>query len=389
MSIDRNAKICMTLKSDSDVDLFKSIMVQNKIKNITTFTNSTIAYENATRTQYDLFLTSISLNDQPGIVLLQKLRACGNYGLEPHLFIGDAVDSETVNLFAEHGIEYVITKPYSPDKIINKLMYIFKQESNLSPAEAAYRNAKSALQSKMPDMALEMAMDAEKQFGSTEKLSILLGEIALSQGDIMKAREQFQAALNTNQNSLAAQHKIAATYMANKEYSEAKPILDRLATENPHHIQVLENAGLTSLETGDFKKAKKYMGQLQTIDEGNKTATSVITRTKIEEGEFNGLAQDLKKTHTEKELVSLLNSAGIKLSKEDKIQEAINIYLNCLEVIETADFAGKVHYNLGLAYNKLGKEKQAVFHLERTLDNIPGMEKASVMLNKLKKKLVA
>lgn len=384
MSLDSRAKICMTLKSDSEVDLFRSIMTQNKIKNIQAFTSAELAYETATRSQFDLFITSINLNDQPGIVLLQRLRASGNYGLEPYLFVGEQVDSETVNLFAEHDIEYVITKPYSPEKIINKLFYIFKQESNLSEAESAYRNAKSALQSNMDDMAWEMAQDAIKKFGTSEKLEIVLGDVLFSKGEFLKARAQYEKALAENPKSIAAQQKIAATMVANKEYDKAAPILNKLAAENPHHLSVLENAGLSNYETGNLKKARKQMSALQGFDRNNKVASSVITKVNIDEGKLDGLAKNLSKTHTEKELVSLLNSAGIKLSKEEKVDEAIKIYQDCLEVIENPDFAGKVHYNLALAFQKKNDSEKIIYHLQQAVAKIPQMEKAKALLNKMK-----
>ncbi|SMF73985.1 tetratricopeptide repeat protein [Pseudobacteriovorax antillogorgiicola] len=385
MSLDKSAKICMVLKNDSEVDLFKSIMVQNKIKNISAFTSANLAYETATRSQFELFITNVKLNDQPGIVLLQRLRNCGNYGMEPYLFVGESVDSATMNLFAEHDIEYVITKPYSPEKIINKLFYVFKQESNLSPQESAYRNAKAAFQSKMEDMAWEMASDSLKQFGTSEKLEVLMGDILLAKGEIMKAREFYQKALDNNPKSLAAQHKIAATMVANKEYDQAKSILNKLAEENPDHIDVLENAGLSNYETGDVKKAKKYLSRVQDYVPESKVAATVMTKVKIDEGQVSGLAEDLKKSLSEKELVSLLNSAGIKLSKENKVDEAIKIYLDCLAHIENKEFAGKVHYNLALAYQKLENKEETKKHLQKTLEYIPTFSKASAMLNKLSK----
>lgn len=385
MTMGRDVQICMVLKNDSEVDLFKNIMQQNKIKNVTCLTSGNIAYETATRKQFGLFIVGIDLGDIPGIVLLQKLRACGNYGLEPYLFVGDGVDKQTVNLFAEHQIEYVITKPYSPEKIVNKLFYIFKQESNLSPQESAYRNAKAALQSQMVDMAWDMAMDAKKQFGSSEKLEILLGDILLYKQDFDTARTHYDEALNLNRESLPAQQRIAAIYLEQKKFEEARQILDKLADDNPNHLKVLEGAGLSNFETGNIKKAKKQMEKVQELDDSNKVAGAVAAQINIQEGNVSGVAHVLKQSHSEKEIVQLLNSAGIKMSKDDKIEEAIKIYKDCLDVIETKEFAGKVHYNLALAYQKLKDVTAAIGHLEKTLENIPTMDKASAMLAKLKK----
>lgn len=384
MALDKSAKICMVLKNESECDLFKNILNDQKIKNIKVFTSGEMAFETATRTQFDLFIVNIKLSDIPGTVLMQRLRSCGNYGLEPYFFVGDTVDTGTVAIFAEHGIEYVVTKPFNPDKIVNKLFYIFKEESNLSPAEDAYRQAKAALQSGLGDMAWEMTTDGMQKHGESEKFNILLGDILFEKGEFAKAREYFTAAETMNSNSVAAKNKIAATLMAEKQFEQAKEILNKLANDNPHHIKLLENAGLSNYETGDTKRAKKYMEQVTQMDRNSKTASSVITRVKIDEGQVDGLAQDLKKTHTEQELVRLLNTAGVKLSKENKVEEAIKIYLDCLEVIENKEFAGKVHYNIALAYQKLGDKPNTIKHLESSVSNLPTMDKAKAMLNKMK-----
>ena len=106
MALDKSAKICMVLKNESECDLFKNILNDQKIKNIKVFTSGEMAFETATRTQFDLFIVNIKLSDIPGTVLMQRLRSCGNYGLEPYFFVGDTVDTGTVAIFAEHGIEF-------------------------------------------------------------------------------------------------------------------------------------------------------------------------------------------------------------------------------------------------------------------------------------------
>jgi len=386
MPIDKNAKICMTLKTENDIELFRSMLTQNGIKNIKTFTSCKEAYENASRTQYDIFLTAIQLNDNPGIVLLQRLRHCGNYGFEPHLFVGDKVDSQTSNLFAEHDIEYVLTKPYSPDRTVGKMFHIFKAEASLSPEEAAYRNAKSAYNTEMIDMAWDMAIDAEKKFGITPKLEMLIGDIYLAKGKAEEARKRYENALRKNPESVYSMYKIATTHMAEKHFDEAKKMLDRLAKENPHHIRVLENAGLTNYETGNLDLAENQMRQVQKMDQTNKAANTVVNQVKVARGEVDGVAEALSKTHSEAELVRVLNAAGVKLSKDDKVNEAIQIYHDCLKYVKNAEFAGKIHYNLGLGYSRLGKVKEATEHLEKSLHFLPSFDKAAELLKRVKTK---
>jgi tetratricopeptide (TPR) repeat protein len=81
-----------------------------------------------------------------------------------------------------------------------------------------------------------------------------------------------------------------------------------------------------------------------------------------------------------------LNAAGVKLSKDDKVPEAIQIYNDCLKYVKNAEYAGKIHYNLGLGYSRLGKNKEAVDHLQQSLKFIPNFEKAAELLKRVKPK---
>ena len=85
----------------------------------------------------------------------------------------------------------------------------------------------------------------------------------------------------------------------------------------------------------------------------------------------------------------LLNTAGVKLSKDDKVEEAIAIYKDCLKVIKTAEYAGKVHYNIGLGYNRLKKTSDAITHLAEAVEALPDLKKAVIPLKAAKKQKVA
>ena len=61
---------------------------------------------------------------------------------------------------------------------------------------------KSALITGIPDMAWEIALDAEKQFKYL-KLEILQGDILLAKEDIPGARKKYESVLKVNNESVA------------------------------------------------------------------------------------------------------------------------------------------------------------------------------------------
>ena len=99
----------------------------------------------------------------------------------------------------------------------------------------------------------------------------------------------------------------------------------------------------------------------------------------IQKGAYDGVAEGLRNSHTEKEIVSLLNTAGAKRSKEENFEGAIAIYRDCLQVVKKRDFKGKIQHNLAIAYRRLGDSKKASSHCEQAIINVPDFEKAKTM----------
>ena len=75
------------------MDNFQREFVQSRINSIVQFKEVEEAHSIATRQLFDLFVVGIEMPDNPGIILMQRIRECGNYGCEPFLFVGDKIDT--------------------------------------------------------------------------------------------------------------------------------------------------------------------------------------------------------------------------------------------------------------------------------------------------------
>ncbi len=389
MAIEAASKFIVVTGTKDENELFKNFLKTAGYEDVHCFLTIHDAYEHAVRHQTDIFICGFQLPDGPGVVLLQRLRETGNYGLETYLFVGNQIDNATLNLFFEHDIHYVLKKPFTEQRVLQKITFMRQRETKLPPVESVFREAQAAYNTKLYDMAFHLISEAEKELGSQEKFEILKGKIRLAEGQASDAKKHFQTALKINSQSVWAQSMLAKAHMELKDFELAKDILDKLVKTNPHHLNVLENAGLSNFELGHFDLSRQQMEQLTHLEPDNKVAAEITMKIKIEQGDINKIAQELAKTHNEREVIALLNSAGIALAKKKRNDEALQVYFDTLEIVKTPEYAAKVHYNIGLTLLKMNLVERATQHLEEAIATLPDFEKAKMLLDKAKEKLAA
>lgn len=375
--LDKSSTICSILKDQREITLFNMTFGEMGFRKITSFTSGKEAYEIAIRQQFPLFVTRMEVPDLSGLALIQKLRATGNYGQEIHLFVCEKLTPEIMNVLHEFDIAYVLTQPVNKATISAKFSHMIQSENSLSPFEIKYREARAALASGIVDMADALAKELHKEQPFLDKVLLLMGDIATKRGDTLAMSRHYEAAKKANPASAVALHKLAGVLTLNGKDREAAALLDEAAKVNPYNIKLLENAGLSHLKVKDFEKADVYAGKLKTVDSGNKVAGEVKAQVKIAKGDFGDLAATLKDSHDEKEIVSFLNNAGVKLAKGDDVKGALRMYQSCLQQLENSKYIYAVHYNIGLAYKKLNDTAKAISHFDTAVRLKPDFEKAA------------
>lgn len=382
--LNRGSRIALVLEDEKLLTLVRATLVQNNFNNIVDFKSADEAYEIASRQPFDFFIVSIDLADSPGVTLLQRLKHVGNYNFEPFLFVGDKLDSATVSIFLEYDVDYVLTKPVTKQKLIEKIHYINNNEQNLPEEMQIYRNAKSSYFSEMYEMAEEMALNLKHIDKYRDRIECLIANIKYKQYLTDEAKKGYEEIVRRSPQYIPAIHRLAKVLIEENKFDEAKKHLDTIVDKNPYHIIVLENAGLSNHALGHLDLAKKQMNQLSSFDKTNKIAGTIKAKISIQEGHFDGTAKELTKSHSEKEIISFLNSAGVKLAKDKDYESAIAIYTDCLNIVKKKEFKAKIHYNLAIAHKEINKMAASVNHLEKAIEIDPSFNKALHMLTKIR-----
>lgn len=373
----------MILRSKEEVSFFEQSLNHIGFENITSFINSDEAYEHVIRNQYDIFLTRMEVKPISGVVLIQKIRETGNYGLETQLFLADKIGHDYIYTLQELEINYVLVKPFTVDRILEKMEFILKTESSLSEFEQEYRNAKSALSNNMTDMAYELVKDLLEKDPGNQAAMILMADIKCIQKKLDQAGDIYSDLCHRFPDSVPVKAKFAKWLMLNNRYEDAAHCLNDLVELNPFHISVLENAGLSNFEIGEYGKAKKYTEQLKAIDEDNEIASQVAGKVAFQEGRIEDSIGELASSMNSQEIINYINDSAIAFAKEKKFDKAIQTFNDSLEHIQENAFCYIIYFNLGLVYMKCGQTDSARVSFIKAIELNPDYEKAKVALRKV------
>ena len=383
---ERDVKVAIVAPSSVEGEMLHCVARECGFTNALVFTDTRKALEVAKRQQFGLF---ISFNEFPGmtaLTMMQTLRSTGNYGVEQHLFLVDPITPEVLLVLVENNITHALTKPFSADRIAQKLTHLWHEETNMSPFETAFREAHAAYSAGLMDMAMELAMRLLKLHGLNEKLLLLLGDAYSKTGHPTESRKFFEKAMAVNPGSAAAAHKLAHTYMLEKDFAKAADLMNELVKLNPLNIELLAHTGLSNFEIGNFDAAKGAMCHLQKLDSERKDAAQVLAQVAIKEGDYETALAQMTGNHDKKEIIQLLNNEGIKLAQKEQFQAAIEMYLKGLTAVTESPYVYALYYNLGLAYSRIHDNANAAKFLRKAIEIKPDFEKATLALSRLELK---
>ncbi len=384
---EKSVKVAITSRTKDEGDMLSHVARACGFEQIQIFSSPRVTLEVAKRNMFDLFITHHDFPDLTGLTMIQTLRSTGNYGIEPHLFLVDALTPDIMLVLNENNIHHVLTKPFSTDRTHQKLAHLWQSEVHMTPSEQEYREAHAAMNSGLMEMAQELAIKNLRTHGPTEKLLLLLGDVETRLQHPVEARRYYDAAQKVNPKSSAAAQRLAQTYMLEKDFTKAAELMNELTRLNPLNIELLANAGLSNFEIGNLEEAKDAMTRLQGLDKERKDASEVLAKVAIQEGDYDTAMQQLQGTHDQKELVQLLNNEGVRLSHVNDINAAIAMYQKCIQIIGGEHpYVYALYFNMGLAYHKLHDKPNAITAFRKALELKPDFEKAANALSKLEAK---
>jgi tetratricopeptide (TPR) repeat protein len=345
----------------------------------------------------------------------------------PIIVLTTEIAREKLILLHETGINNIITKPISPDTLIEKIAFTVKPRGSIG---TLMDEGRAHLDLKNPEAALEVARKILTEVKPGSPAAYIL------MGDALKALDKREEALDAYTNAstnaklyLEPLKRIADIYREDGNVSEETKFLEQLDRLSPLNIERKVAIGGNYIDMGDQTKAQEF------FDVAVKTATREAMS---EVGKVNrAIAERCIKTApelSEKYLrdtlesrkgsldlsdIETFNRLGLTLRKQGKWRDAIDEYQRALTIspqdenlfynIAMAHAEGKnfleaeknlmealkvnpglhgdsevVCFNIAMVFHRVSRTSLAVTYLKKALEINPGFENARKMLQTMR-----
>jgi len=281
----------------------------------------------------------------------------------------------------EIGANNVITKPISPDMLIEKIAFTVKPRGQIGELIEAGRKLNET--GKFDDAAILAHKILEIKPGSPAAL-LMLGDSFKGQGKMDEALNAYMEASRNGKLFLDPIKKIAELHKITGNVREETKYLERLDRLSPLNVDRKISIGDNYMSLGERDKA------VEVFDDAIKLATKEamaqvgrVTRTIAEHCISNApelsekyLRQSLeaKKGSLDKSDIETFNRLGITLRKQGKPDMAIEEYRKALKI--APNDAG-LYYNMAMAYSEGRLFQDAFNFLDKALTINPDLWNSS------------
>lgn len=160
-----------------------------------------------------------------------------------------------------------------------------------------------------------------------------LGLLAQKQGDYREAEKQYRGVLVDNPAHLGALTNLAAVYILQNSYTQARTTLDRILRLDPHNTKAVVNLGIISLKTGEPDSAERRFQEALRIDPGEETALTNLAYLAKQQNNTVQLEEYYRRLlAAAPDNVEIMFAYASLLEQGSRFAEASSLYQKCLDL---------------------------------------------------------
>jgi tetratricopeptide (TPR) repeat protein len=291
------------------------------------------------------------------------------------------VDRDKLVLLHELGANNIITKPISPDTLIEKIAFTVKPRGQLGEL---MDQGRQFLDSGNPAEAARIAKQVLELKPQSPSGLLLMGDALRHMGKRDEALRAYVQAEKGAKLFLDPLKKIAELHREDGNTVDELKILERLDRLSPLNVDRKVDIGTGYIKLGDTDKAKTAFDQAvriagkDAIDAVSRVTQAIAARCMEAAPELS--EQYLRQTlSTRKDIldrsdIETFNRLGLILRRQGKWQDSIVEYRKALKI--SPDDAG-LFYNISMAFTEGRQYLEAHQHLERALAINPDLWRTS------------
>ncbi|HCR12407.1 tetratricopeptide repeat protein [Solidesulfovibrio sp.] len=335
------------------------------------------------------------------------------------------VERDKLVLLHELGADNIITKPISPDTLIEKIAFTVKPRGQLGEL---MDKGRQSLDMGNPLEAAKAAKQVLDLKPNSPSGLLLMGDALRAMGKRDDALRAYTQAEKGAKLFLDPLKKIAELHREEGNTQEEIKFLERLDKLSPLNVDRKVDIGAGYIKLGDADKAKLAFDQAvriatkEALDAVSRVTQSIAVRCMESAPELSEQylrqALNTRKNMLDRSDIETYNRLGLMLRRQGKWQDAIAEYRKALKIspndgglfynismaytegrqyIEAYQYLDRaltlnpdlwrtgeaVCYNIATVYRRYGKKDPAVDYLKKALELNPGYAKAKSLLEEI------
>jgi tetratricopeptide (TPR) repeat protein len=281
------------------------------------------------------------------------------------------VERDKLVLLHELGADNIITKPISPDTLIEKIAFTVKPRGQLGELMDKGRQSLDMGNPLEAARAAKQVLDLKPNSPSG---LLLMGDALRAMGKRDDALRAYTQAEKGAKLFLDPLKKIAELHREEGNTQEELKFLERLDKLSPLNVDRKVDIGAGYIKLGDADKAKLAFDQAvriatkEALDAVSRVTQSIAVRCMESAPELSEQylrqALNTRKNMLDRSDIETFNRLGLMLRRQGKWQDAIVEYRKALKISPND---GGLYYNIAMAYTEGRQYIEAYQYLDRAL----------------------
>ena len=204
-----------------------------------------------------------------------------------------------------------------------------------------------------------------------------------------EALRLWHQALEVNPNYFRTYKNLIKFHRSTGKLEDAMSLMKKMHTLNKENISRLVSMGEIYLDLKDDERAEFNFKSALAKDSYCSGALNGLAEIRFNQGDLEQTRELLARSHLGYKAAAAMNRAGIDLVRKANYEGALEHYTKAQYVLPTQDKGPMLFYNIGLCYQKWGREKIAAEFLRIALIKEPNYKKARRLLENLEGKLTS
>lgn len=333
-----------------------------------------------TREPPGLIICDWSMPRFSGIDVLKRVRSTPEWAALPLLMLTTRLEPADRSLLEDLEASGWLAKPISFEHLQAAIAALRSPQGMIALHRALARVRHHVAQDDLSRAEEELRSAARELPAFKPRLQVEMAGLWLMTSRADQARALLSTLLDDHPGMSRALWVLAQAHEVLEEYEQAMAAIELALQINPQHAEYQFLAGKMHLFLGQPGKAKQAFHRALNTDPHNSELKERVWNVYLEQSLIDRVEQDFGPFLFNHLGVETLNSQGMALRKQNRLDEAIVLYQRALKLHPQSD---RLLYNLAVALVNQNKVAKAKVRLEQALAVNPNFAQALNLLNKL------